>query len=720
MQQFQVSPIPSVQKSFLVQLARDFRSALSYLSFYSSDSPFVVGAIRKLHKDLLRLLNTVHPLVLYREKGSLFVNGSPLNDTGDLYKILEEKNWEAVLIGEGLPYNEWISWLRHMAFPFEENQEASVPWEHLSQISLTDFILEESAAISPLPEVPEVVAVTGVEMEPLSPEAEMAIKTEPTTEDQIYVEEVFSPEALRPKLSSEQMEEAITPIPSTSGFISNEVSEMISSALLSSVAEAWQFSRLLKKTPKNDSKMIDLDNAHSQLFNHLLDRLEATSSDLKGITQWFRTSQGDVVENEAVLAMIPLVETAIRHHWTQVLFDPATEGLVNDCLSLWGANGKQDLVEEAVEALAEGLGRGESDRRIALTHLMDARPWVDNPALLGKVLDKLSHLLGEEKHPGLYQSALLSAWDLVELALRTNSEISALNLFSTLHFHADDDEPSTEFPERASIARHWLFERSTPELIRQLALCAHNAGRLDHFPLLGEMAAPLLLEDYFAANFEEKERIDQLFLEMRDSLRSALTERVADLKEPEELRLLLPILKISGIDAALSFQLSSWFSRGDRELKLNLIGLIDQIGEPDSGPALRLALFDDSEEIAAEAAKTLGKIGFIQAIPILIKAAKLRQSRGPDHEKFLIAVCGALGKLKQKEAIPFLEEIAKKKPLFKGANSPLTVRLAAVEAMTKVDQPEVWTFFETLATEKNPEMQEALDRMIREKTSLSI
>ncbi|MGH7740116.1 MAG: HEAT repeat domain-containing protein, partial [bacterium] len=678
MRQFQVLPIPPTQQSFLVQLSRDFRAALSYLSFYSSDSPFVVGAIRKLHKNLQRLLTSTHPLILYRRDGVLLMNGSPLSDTGDLLKIFEEKNWNALLIENGLAYHEWVSWLRHMAFPFEENQSPSVPWEHLKQIDLTDFVLLEERSAEAASEIPEVVTAGAVDTPSEATTAEL--RALPITEAPIQAEVAFSPESVPPRLSSAQMEETMipeleTPVQSFGAKIRAPRPDEapLAAALLTSVAEAWHFSSLLKKTSKEFDTSLELEKNYSLFFSHLLDRLDAASPDLKGIVQWFRTSQGDVVDNDAVLAMIPLMELAVRQGWTVVLFDPTTEGLVNDCLGLWGAEGKRDLVEQTVTALSEGLGRTEAERRIALTHLMDARPWVDNPSLLGKVLEQLCRLLAGEKNPSVYQSALLSAWDLVEPALETNNETSALSLLSTLHFHADDDEPAKDFPERASIARHWLFERSTPDLVRRMAVCAHQAGRLDHFPLWGEMAAPLLLDDYQRVEPEEKKRLLKLFGEMGDPLRSVLTERVAALESNEKLQSLIPVLKTAGLDAALSFQLSSWFSKGDRALKLNLIELIEQIGSPEGGPALRLALFDDSEEIASEAARVLGKINFIPSVPVLIKALKLRQSRGPDHEKFAVEVCRALGRMGQAETIPFLEELAKKKPIFRGAKAPMPV-----------------------------------------------
>ena len=250
-----------------------------------------------------------------------------------------------------------------------------------------------------------------------------------------------------------------------------------------------------------------------------------------------------------------------------------------------------------------------------------------------------------------------------------------------------------------------------------MTTCAYQAGRLDHFPLLGEKAAPLLLDDYQKADADEKGMLLGLFAEMGNPLRSVLTERIADLETAEDLRLLLPVLRNAGMDAALSFQLTPWFSKGDRELKLNLIGLIEQIGSPEGGPALRLALFDDSEEIAVEAAKVLGKIGFTQAGPVMIKASgNCVKAVGPDHEKFFDrGLQVAFGQLGQPENIPFLEEMAKKKSLFRGANAPLPVRLAAIEALGVINQPAVWEFFESLAAEKNPELQETLDKIIHAK-----
>jgi HEAT repeat protein len=412
--------------------------------------------------------------------------------------------------------------------------------------------------------------------------------------------------------------------------------------------------------------------------------------------------------------MFPLMEVAVKNNWTAVFFDPATEGLVNDCLTFWGANGKHDLVEKTVICLAEGLGGDLLERQIALTHLMDARPWVGNPRLLEKVMEKLNGMLANETFPALYQSALLLAWDLMNPAMEKGQEQTVLTLLATLHFHADED--AAGFPDRSHIARHWLFERSNPELIHRFATLAYKAGQLNHFPLLGEMAAPVLLKHYFTAPSTEKPGYLKIFAEMKESTRSVLAEALAEAQNEEAVQLMIPILRVCGVDTGLSLQLCSWVAKGSRELKLNLIGMIEEMGDPAGGPALRLALFDDAEEIASLSARVIGKIHFTPGIPVLLKAAKIRETRFPVNEVYLISVCQALGDLAQPETLPFLLDIARKRTLLRGKNFSLPVRLEAIRAITRINQPEAWHFVESLMEEKNPVLQEELEKIIHERS----
>ncbi|HEY5039214.1 MAG TPA: diguanylate cyclase [bacterium] len=204
----------------------------------------------------------------------------------------------------------------------------------------------------------------------------------------------------------------------------------------------------------------------------------------------------------------------------------------------------------------------------------------------------------------------------------------------------------------------------------------------------------------------------QVFAEMKDPVRSVLAESLADTRNEAIVRLMLPILRKCGLDAGISLQLSSWMAKGSRELKQNLIQMIEDIGDASGGPALRMALFDDSEEIATLAARAVGKINFIPGLPVLLKAAKIWKTRFPENKVFLIAVCESLGDLAQPEGVSFLQDIASEKPLLGDTTISLPLRRAAIHALTKINRPDILRFLEEFAEEKDPQPQEALKKII--------
>ena len=678
MPKIQARPVPESQQPFVVQLIRDFRAALSYVSFYSSDSTFVVQAVQKLYKDFQRLTQEVDPLVFHIQNGKLLVNDRDINEFAELMKVFQDKHLPGLKVSAGVELAELTAWLRQATLPTAKKEEA-VPSLHFQNLSNGDWV--------------EILAEE---------------KTTPSLEDLEVSAMSTSPSR---EAAPAPVAAATQPVPAIALDVPSNASE---EALLSFVAEAWQHAQLQKKSLGSNPESAELSKSFDKLFDRLLERMEKSSPHFRNIYQWFHAPSGELMETEIVAGMFPLMETAVRNGWTAILFDPTTEGLVGECLTYWGANGHHDLVEKTVNGLAEGLAGDPLERQLALNHLMDARPWVGNPELLEMVLGRLVTMLSNETSPSQYQSALLLAWDLMGPAMEKGKEQPVLTLLSTLHFHAD--EPIESFPERARIARHWLFEKSTPELIRKLTGLAYQAGLLKHYPLLGEMAAPVLLQNFFNAQATDRPAYLQLFKEMKEATLTVLTETLAEAQTEEDLAKIIPILRVCGVDAGLSLLLCSWVAKGSRELKLNLIGMIEEMGDPAGGPALRMALFDDSEEIAALAARVVGKIHFAPALPVLLKAAKIREERYGKNETYLVSVCQALGDLGKEESLPFLLDIARKKPLLRGKTLSLAVRLEAIRAITKINKPEAWHFVESLMEEKNPALQEALDRFIHERT----
>jgi hypothetical protein len=194
-----------------------------------------------------------------------------------------------------------------------------------------------------------------------------------------------------------------------------------------------------------------------------------------------------------------------------------------------------------------------------------------------------------------------------------------------------------------------------------------------------------------------------------------LAQFLAETRDEKIVRLMLPLLRACGFDEGLSLQLSVWIANGSRELKLSLIKLIEEIGSAQGGPVLQTALFDDSEEIAALAARAIGKINFIPGLKTLLKTAEIWETRLPESDVFLMAVCQSLGELGQSESVPFLEDISRDKPRRRTESFSLPARVEAVRALIKMNLPESGIFLDNLSDnlsqEKNPELRKAFRKI---------
>jgi two-component system, cell cycle response regulator len=201
----------------------------------------------------------------------------------------------------------------------------------------------------------------------------------------------------------------------------------------------------------------------------------------------------------------------------------------------------------------------------------------------------------------------------------------------------------------------------------------------------------------------------------RESQPAILAQFLAETHDETIVRLMLPLLRACGFDDGLSQQLSTWMANGSRELKLSLIKLIEEIGSAQGGPVLQTALFDNSEEIAAMAARAIGKIHFIPGLKTLLKTVEVWETRLPESDVFLTAVCQSLGDLGQSEGVSFLEDISRDKPLRRARSFSLTARVEAVRALSKMNLPESGIFLDNisdnLSQEKNVELRTAFRKI---------
>jgi hypothetical protein len=709
-----VAPLTPSLKAGLPQFAKDLRAAFSYVSFYSMDSPFVTQAIKKLHQGFSLFLSRRTPLLFARERGGVLLNGSPLPESEAFAKMLESHSCPGVMFLKGADFAALVTFLRKTASPSDRAADLkeemrtndllrNVVWadEGAYEIrSATEEEEGEEAAALPSLSVPPAAEVPGTAPPPVPVILQMAppVPVVPRAE---APGEPVRPDTLR----FDRMEAELT-------------ARDRSGVLLELLAEAWQYSQLLKRHKYSHPEADPIDRAFDRLFRRMLTKLEGVSPEFGSIQEWFSTPEGEALPERVALSMVPLMETALRNGWTSVMCDPSTEGLVTDCLAEWGANGKHELVERAVTALSESLLR-PGEKRLALSHLRDSRPWIRNTPLVATVLRRLVRAVAEEWEPATYQTALLLAWDLMEPAIEgLKSEPDAvLSLVATLQLHAEDETPP--FRDRPVIARHWLFERTRPETMSRLVMMAKEAGILRQFSVLGMAAAPLLLKEFYGTTGPDRQRYLEVFRELKEAVQAVVIEALPEMQDEAEVRQILPVIRAAGLDPSLSMQLSTWAARGSRELRMNIIGTITELGDAAGGPALRMAVLDDDEDVALAAVEALGSIRFTAAGPLLVRAAQIRRKQHPGHERFLAAVCRLLGEWAQPESVPFLMETAQKKPLLSlaGAGSPLPVRLAAIRALGQFNSPEVWTFIERLSQEKSPELQEALHELIEKRIS---
>ena len=707
MMRFPVTPLTASQRASLPQLAKDFRAALSYVSFYSMESPFVTQAVKKLHHELVGYLSKRSPLLFKREGPEIQLNGVSLPESETFAQLLGSHECPGFLLMKDSDFATLVIFLRKAASPSERSTDLKeemrtneflkgVLWADPALYEMQGASEEEAEALpSDVPaSSPSVELLTGpswiLDQPVLTPIiAPFPVNTEPV-----------KPDALRFAHMDAELDV-------------HERAEL----LLELLAEAWQYSQLLKRHKSAHPEADPLDRVFDRLFNRMLSKLEAVSPKFGAIHDWFSTPEGETVEERTVEGMFLLMEAAVKNGWTSVMCDPATEGLVTDCLATWGSTGKHALVERAVEALSESLLRPD-ERRLAISHLRDSRPWIRNADLLATVLRRLVRMIAGEWDPAMYQTALLLAWDLLEpaIALLKSDPQPVLALLSTLQLHAEDETPS--FKDRPNIARHWLYEKTNSEMMRQLVMLAKDADMLRQFSVLGMAAAPLLVKDFYGKTGEEKQRYLELFRDLKEAVQSVVIEILPETQNEEEVRYLLPVIRACGLDPLLAMQLAPWVAMGTRELKMNIIGTIEEMADPAGGPALRLAVLDDDEGIAEAAVLALGKIRFTSAGPLLIKAAQIRRKQHLSQDKFLTAVCRLLGEWSQPESVSFLMETARKKSLLSlSGPSPSTgARLAALHALGNFDSPEVWSFMEQLSQEKNPELQEALSELVQRRT----
>jgi hypothetical protein len=489
----------------------------------------------------------------------------------------------------------------------------------------------------------------------------------------------LNPSAISSKKSFTLPLQAITVIP--------PVTENSTQAtVLKAIALGWNQLVALQRESSISLKHLQLKLAMQQLFSYFLNQVSKIGDSFQYINDWFNTPTGDLLQENQMEPMIQLVESCIQNHWMNVLKEPATVGLINECILHWEQQQKYFLIRSCLFQLIKNLQSTPTDRLLALNHLQDSRPWIKNPRWVHLILKNLIIQLSKETDDSLYQTELLLIWDLLDMAIQFSMSKLIFHLFFTFHSHIENDQPATL--ERRQMIRVWLLKKLNPILIQKIIFFIQQT-RKAIFPPYSNVTSinPFLpIDDCLSETI-----ISYLnFIpEIRNRISSVLLDMVADVKTEEELLKLFPVFGIFGIDLKLSFQLFPWVAQGSTQLKLNLIQTIEASNDFSSELLLKLLLLDDSEEMVIKAIQALGYAGREHLLPLIFKVIAYREHFNRSSELILISTCQMLGDLLYLNAIPFLTNIILKKRIFHYCYSTL-VRKSALEALVKINN-RYWT-----------------------------
>src|SRR5579871_3571488 len=187
MNPIQVKAVPAELQSSLPQLIRDLKAALSYVSFYSSDSPFVVQAVSKSHRDLQKFIEACNSVVLRLDDGRIFLNDADISEVGDLPKIFQEKKIRGAVFLPGLTPVELTSWIKAVTLPVHDPSTEAQESSHIRPLSRDVEIVFWKEEI-PTPSGPVRVGNWVAAPTEGSPELSPAEATEPVSTGPIPVE----------------------------------------------------------------------------------------------------------------------------------------------------------------------------------------------------------------------------------------------------------------------------------------------------------------------------------------------------------------------------------------------------------------------------------------------------------------------------------------------------------------------------------------------------
>lgn len=188
----------------------------------------------------------------------------------------------------------------------------------------------------------------------------------------------------------------------------------------------------------------------------------------------------------------------------------------------------------------------------------------------------------------------------------------------------------------------------------------------------------------------------------------------------ENSKRILGILDGIGSEGVIIEQLEKMLSHHDAEVRKEVLKVLSRFNTSAANKVIRLALDDFRIDVRMETIRILGKIKDKEAAEPLLQIVSFKGmfAKEKETEEIQAEACLALGVIGNIKALPTLIEIAKPAGPIKFLRlKPMSVRLAAIQAIAEFQSPETREVFAMLLNDKDPAIvkasRNAMDRQKR-------
>jgi hypothetical protein len=693
-----------------IQLAstavRELRVALSNFFLYSSDNAMVQQSLERFLKILGRLFESLPSVVLGESEGRLVVEGTPLDEraTGSLNMIKDLfliQKIHSLAFLKGLQAEEvkvFFEFLKPKALSPGQSL-----FEALSQKKLSHIRLNEK------------VFVAIKEGEKVVSGEEPAMGGEDNLQEALEALQYFLQIFARVKPETNKKE--------------------VAQKLMENIGGCLQGENLLtapKPSPQAQVTWREVLGGFQMLQKNLASvhepgQLKSTQLSMEDMLQKLvRLGEGQGLgaigggEKEAICEeQYSLFETdpaftQLRSGQLELLTDSEQEGAAGNALIRLQSPREGESFQKVWTGLWKNVFSGDDKTQgVGLRHL-NRLQWEKMPRSLQlEGLKNLRHFLGQEPRPSTYFIALSLVQNWLPLELTRPKWDEVLAMTSAIGVLAKKNPPL--FEQQTEAARATLSSVFYPPALEglyqvPLADDPEKESQVKLFSILSSLTVPFLMEKIkgeFPETEDWKKAVELLHrIEMNGI---PVYERWLN-SHPgsEEMISFLEIFRqVNWTPGLADYVEKNWENFSPEVLKKN-IEIIGRWKRTDFHPVLMKVLNGHQPDLALAALRVLPRVGMEGDAREVVGTLKRFPAESREKEIFWLEACRVLGELADPYSISFLMEWAERyKFLENKRERSLSIRLAALEALSHFKSNNVLKFLGNLRNEPEKEVEKA-------------